>query len=266
VADDRLIGLAAELDRAGFPDPREEAAELIQAAGGDDSRLRDWVARRVEGEPLPWLTGYVVFNGHRVVVDRGVYVPRPQTELLVRRAIDLLPEEGLGADLATGCGAIALSIQRARTRATVLATEIDEAACRCAAKNGVEVFRGHLAQPLPSELYGRFDVVAAVVPYVPTEELRFLPRDVQRYEPRLALDGGPGGTRLLEETVWSASTLLRPGGRVLLELGGTQDRALSPVFDAAGFRLADRIVDEDGDLRGVVAVRLDGDEGRGRSC
>jgi release factor glutamine methyltransferase len=253
---DQLMAIAEQLSQAGFVTPQEEAAELIKAAAGDDERLRDWVARRLDGEPLPWLTGYVLFNGHRIRVDRGVYVPRPQTELLVQRAIDRLPEAGLAADLATGCGAVAVALQRARPQARVLATDIDERACRCATENGIEVFQGYLATPLPRSLDGRFDVVAAVVPYVPTEELGFLPRDVQRYEPRLALDGGPGGTRLLEETVWSASTLLRPGGSLLLELGGTQDRALRPTFDAAGFRVADRIEDEDGDLRGVEVCRV----------
>jgi release factor glutamine methyltransferase len=246
--------VAGDLERAGFLDPREEAAELIEAAGGDADRLRDWVARRLDGEPLPWLTGYTVFNGHRIVVDRGVYVPRPQTEPLAQRAIDRLPEDGLAADLATGCGAIAVSLQQARPRARVVASDIDQSACRCAAQNGVEVYHGHLAQPLPPELHGRFDVVTAVVPYVPTEELVFLPRDVQRHEPGLALDGGPGGTSLLEEAAKSASTLLRRGGSLLLELGGTQDRALGPVFESAGFRLVYRIEDDDGDLRGVEVL------------
>jgi release factor glutamine methyltransferase len=248
--------VAAELARAGFVDPREEAAELIEAAAGDAERLGDWVARRLDGEPLPWLTGYTVFNGHRIGVDRGVYVPRPQTEALVQRAIARLPQDGLAADLATGCGAIAVSLKRARPQARVVATDIDKTAFGCAAKNGVEVYQGHLADPLPATLYGRIDVVAAVVPYVPTEELVFLPRDVQRHEPRLALDGGPGGTRLLEEAVEAASTLLRPGGSLLLELGGTQDRGLTPALHAAGFRLAYRLEDEDGDLRGIEATRL----------
>jgi release factor glutamine methyltransferase len=251
-----LTAVAGELARAGFVDPREEAAELIEAAAGDADRLRNWVARRLDGEPLPWLTGYVVFYGHRICVDQSVYVPRPQTEALVQRAIDRLPDEGLAADLATGCGAVAVSLQRARPQARVVATDVDETACRCAAKNGVEVYQGHLAQPLPKQLYGRFDVVAAVVPYVPTEELRFLPRDVQRHEPRLALDGGPSGTRLLAEAVGAASALLHPGGSLLLELGGSQDQALGPVFESAGFRLACRIEDGDGDLRGVEATRM----------
>ena len=115
------------------------------------------------------------------------------------------------------------------------------------------MFLGHLAEPLPDELRGRFDVVIAVVPYVPTEELAYLPRDVREFEPLLALDGGPGGTRLLEQAVWAGARLLRSGGALLLEVGGEQDEALREVLGAAGFGALRRQEDDEGDLRGLEA-------------
>ena len=127
--------------------------------------------------------------------------------------------------------------------------------------NGAEVFTGHLADPLPRELWGLFDVVVAVVPYVPTEAIVFLPRDVREHEPLLALDGGPGGTRLLEQAVWSGAGLLRPGGALLLELGGEQDSALAKAFRSAGFGAVRRFLDDEGDLRGIEAQRLGPDGG-----
>ncbi len=215
--------------------PFEEAEELIEAAGGDQQVLERLVARRVTGEPLAWVTGRTSFHGHRVLVHAGVYVPRGQTEALVRRAIQLLPADGMAADLCTGSGAIALALGRARPGARVVATDLDQAACRCAAANGVEVYAGHLAEALPGELRGRFDVVIAVVPYVPSEEIVFLPRDVRQYEPLGALDGGPHGTRVLEQAVRAAAGLLRPGGSLLLEVGGDQDGALAGVLQESGF-------------------------------
>jgi release factor glutamine methyltransferase len=131
--------------------------------------------------------------------------------------------------------------------------DIDPVACRCAEENGVEAFLGHLAEPLPDELRGRFDVVIAVVPYVPSEELAYLPRDVREFEPLVALDGGPGGTRVLEQTVWAGACLLRSGGTLLLEVGGEQDEALREVVGAAGFGALRRHEDDEGDLRGVEA-------------
>ena len=248
--------LASRLANAGCVAPFAEADELVDAAMGDAGALERLVARRVEGEPLAWVTGSAPFAGHRVLVHAGVYVPRRQTEPLVRRAVELLPDDGLAADLCTGSGAIAMVLQRARPKARVLATDVDPAACRCAAVNRVEVYAGHLAEPLPAALCGHFDVVIAVVPYVPSAEIEFLPRDVRAHEPLMALDGGPEGTRLLEQAVWAAAGLLRPGGHLLLELGGDEADALVPALNAAGYGPARLHRDGEGDLRGIEARRL----------
>ncbi len=249
----RRTVLASRLAEAGCVAPDEEADELLEAAGAHEYLLERLVSRRVSGEPLAWVTGSATFLGHRVLVHPGVYVPRWQTEALVRRAVELLPDSGLAADLCTGSGAIAVALSRARPNARVVATDIDPLACRCAADNGVEIFAGHLAEPLPDELRGRFDVVLAVVPYVPTEEIMYLPRDVREHEPLLALDGGPGGTRVLEQAVWSGAELLRSGGTLLLEVGGDQAEALNGVLTVAGFGPPRSYRDEDGDLRGIEA-------------
>jgi release factor glutamine methyltransferase len=247
--------LASRLAEAGCVAPFEEADELIEAAGGDAATLQHLLGRRVTGEPLAWVTGSLMFAGRRVRVDHGVYVPRQQSELLVRRAVELLPPKGLAADLCTGSGAVAAALGDARPGARVVATDIDPVACRCAATNGVEVFQGDLAEPLPEELRGQFDVVIAIVPYVPSDELIFLPRDVREYEPLGALDGGPNGTQILTQAIRAASTLLRPGGTLLLELGGDQDEMLDPVLKAAGYGDGQRHVDADGDLRAIEATR-----------
>jgi release factor glutamine methyltransferase len=251
----RRRSLVARLRSAGCVAPGEEADELIDAAAGSAERLEDLATRRVAGEPLAWVTGAIIFAGHRVGVHPGVYVPRQQSELLVRRAIDLLPAQGLATDLCTGSGAIALALARARPGARVVGTELDPDACRCAMENGVEVLRGYLAEPIPAGLRGHVDVVIGVVPYVPTGDIQFLPRDVREHEPRLALDGGPDGIRLLAAAVQAAGTLLHPGGTLLLELGGDQDRALGDALADAGFGPARLHVDEEGDLRGLEARR-----------
>jgi release factor glutamine methyltransferase len=250
--------VASRLAEAGCVAPSEEAGELIEAAANDEGLLDRLVARRVTGEPLAWVTGSHRFAGHRIVVHRGVYVPRWQSEPLARRAVELLPEDGLAVDLCTGSGAIAVALARARPKARVLGTDVDPAACACARDNGVEVFAGHLASPLPEDDRGHFDVVVAVVPYVPTDQLGFLPRDVREHEPLLALDGGPHGTRVLGQAVWAGAELLRPGGSLLLELGGDQAEELAGVLAVAGFAPASLFEDDDGDVRGIEAKKLSG--------
>ncbi len=243
--------VASRLRAAGCVAAEEEAIELI-AAAPDDVALEALLARREQGEPLAWITGATEFCGQRVRVDAGVYVPRRQTEVLASRAATLLATRArpaLAADLCTGSGAVAMVLM-AVPEARVVAVDSDLRAVRCAERNGVHVVMGDLGQSLAR---GTFDLVTAVAPYVPTAELQFLPRDVQRYEPRRSLDGGTDGAELLRRLVASAAELLVPGGWLLTELGGEQDELLAGVFDALGFSSVVTWRDEEEDLRGVAA-------------
>jgi release factor glutamine methyltransferase len=226
------------------------------AEAPDAVTLRRWVGRRVQGEPLAWITGTTVFCGRTLRVATGVYIPRPQTEEVARRAVTVLTgqdhDTGPVADLCTGAGAIAAHLLAEVPSASVVGVDLDPRAVACAASNGVPSVRGDLDGPLRP---GRFTVVTAVVPYVPTAELAFLPADVRRYEPLLALDGGSDGLDVARRVVRGAARLLEPGGSLLLELGGDQDEALEPELLAAGFDDSVAWHDADGDLRGLQAHR-----------
>lgn len=227
-----------------------EANELI-AAAPDEETLEVWIRRREQGEPLAWITGTTQFCGHTVYVDRGVYVPRCQSQELARRASKLLPQGGRALDLCTGAGAIASHLMAEVPGAMVVGIDGDERAASCARRNGVIALVADLGEPLRPE--AAFDVVTAVAPYVPTEALGLLPVDVQRHEPRAALDGGDDGLDLVRRVVNTAARLLRPGGWLLTELGGEQDKELAHPLAASGFRTVTPWFDVDGDLRGLAA-------------
>jgi release factor glutamine methyltransferase len=240
----------SRLAAAGCVAADEEAEELL-AAAPDVGTLEGWIERREQGEPLAWITGTQQFCGRTLRVDPGVYVPRLQSEELARRASALLGVTcGWAADLCTGAGAIASHMTSEVPTATVVGVDIDVRAVVCARRNGVHALAGDLDRPLRSRV---FDVVTAVAPYVPTDDLRLLPSDVQRYEPRRSLDGGADGLELVRRIVTAAARLLRPDGWLLLELGGDQDIALNPTLTASGFHAVDPWFDVDGDLRGLTA-------------
>jgi len=248
-----LTSLVATLRAAGCVAAEEEAEEFVAAVRGDRLRLAELVARRVRGEPLAWLTGSVQFCRQTVLVDSGVYVPRWQSEPLARRAAALLPDRGVAVDLCTGAGAIAVVLQASKPAARVIATELDHAAAQCARRNAVEVLEGDLTAPLPGSLRASVDVITAVCPYVPSGALALLPRDVLAYEPLLALDGGEHGTTLLLRAAREATTFLRRGGALLLELGGEEAELVAPALVAHGYRGITLQRDEDGDVRAIEA-------------
>jgi release factor glutamine methyltransferase len=245
--------LVRRLEAAGCVAAEEEAAEILAASGGDAAAAEAMAVRREAGEPLAWITGRVVFGNLVLGIVPGVYVPRPQTEILLAAAVATLPAGGSAVDLCTGCGAVAAALAAARPSARIVATESDPLAWRCATANGVDTRLGDLHLPLPAGWHRATDVVTAVAPYVPTGELPFLPRDSRDHEPLGALDGGGDGLLVLRRVVRSASLLLRPGGHLVVEVGGDQNRLLEPLLAAAGFGPAERFTDEDGDLRALRA-------------
>jgi release factor glutamine methyltransferase len=251
---DGLAELTRLLEREGFVAAGEEAQELLACAAGDAERLDALVARRLTGEPLAWITGSVTFCGVEVLVAPGVYVPRWQTELLAQRAAERLPPGGTAIDVCTGSGALARTLMAARPGARVVASDVDPRAVACALANGVEAFCGDLLAPLPRELEGAVDVVAGVVPYVPTPELGLLQRDTFTFESTLSYDGGADGTAILRRVLHDSPRFLRRGAALLLELGGEEADALAGDLARLGYRDVTVLVDEDGDVRGLEAT------------
>ena len=244
------VDIVERLTAAGCVAAAEEAAELLRAAP-DDATLDMWLERREQGEPLAWIVGTTEFGGRRIHVAPNVYVPRTQSEELARRAAGMLPVGGVAVDLCTGAGAIAAHLQATVPRTTVIGVDIDAGAAACARRNGVPTVVGDLTAPLRADL--GVDVVTAVAPYVPTADLRLLPADVQRHEPRAALDGGADGLELVRRVIAGAARLLRPTGWLMVEVGGDQDPPVADALAQHGFARLARWYDDDHDLRGIAA-------------
>lgn len=187
------------------------------------------LARRAAHEPLQFLLGAEEFLGLAIAVGPGVFVPRPETELLAERALAALPDgPALALDLCTGSGAVACALAARRPDLRVWAVELSPTAAGWARANvdrlgltgRVTVREGDLFDALAGlDLAGRVHLVVANPPYLPGPTLDGLPVEVRDWEPALALDGGSDGLAVIARVLAAAPRFARPGGRLLLEIG-----------------------------------------------
>lgn len=245
------------LEAAGIEPAQREAEWLIEATTGfsrtDLSRkpaLSDEVEqrtlalaqRRAAGEPLQYLTGAAGFRYLDVAVGPGVLVPRPETEIVAGRAMELLPEGGTVVDVGTGSGAIALAIADERPDATVIATESSPEAMAWAVRNrtalnkDVHLVAGDLLSGLDKDLRRHIDVVVSNPPYVATWEENLLPRDVVEHEPHEALFAGEDGLSVIRRLATDSLEWLRPGGGVVVEIGERQGSAVMALLHDLGYQ------------------------------
>ncbi|MET8764646.1 putative protein N(5)-glutamine methyltransferase [Lentzea sp. NPDC004782] len=210
----------------------EDEAALLHEAATSPQHLEEMVTQRVQGLPLEHVVGWAEFCGRRITVTQGVFVPRHRTELLVDLAVELKPS--LAVDLCCGSGAIGAVIQHRLPDATVYAADIDPVAAECARKNLTNVFEGDLFDALPTHIKGHIDVVVANVPYVPTDDIQFMPPEARDFEARIALDGGTDGLDILRRVAAQAAVWLRPGGHLMSETSERQAPEALAAFTAAG--------------------------------
>jgi release factor glutamine methyltransferase len=230
-----LLAHALEVGRAWLKSHPEAVVDAAQAR-----RYRELLERRAAGEPVAYLTGKREFWSLTLTVSPAVLIPRPETELLVERALALRPAAGGAvADLGTGCGAIALALASERPGWRILATDVSEPALAVARANAaalglerVEFRAGSWFEPLGRE---RFDLIVSNPPYVAAEDPA-LERPALRYEPQLALTAGTDGLECLRAVARTAPGHLAAGGWLLLEHGADQANAVRGELVLAGLR------------------------------
>ena len=202
--------------------------------------LRDLVKRRGAREPLQHLLGTVEFCGHTFVCDNRALVPRPETEHLVELIKSKIENwKSKIVDVGTGSGVIALSLAAEFPEAEIIATDISEDALALAVENAarlgltdrVRFLRTHLLE----NAEGAFDLIAANLPYISTEQRQNLSREVL-HDPEVALFGGVRGDELVWELIALAPSRLQPGGILALEIGAGQSEALMSALAEKNYR------------------------------
>ncbi len=260
-----LAFAAAELTAAGIDTPRFDAQLLLawtlkarreELARAPERELTEReaiifakaVSLRVLRRPLPYITGEAWFYGRAFKINRAVLIPRPETEGLAELALAACRDiqRPKMADIGTGSGCLAVTLAAERADASVWATDLSADALKEARKNvvryglteRVSLLHGDLLGPLPNGL--PLDIIVSNPPYVTEAEMAGLPPEVRDYEPRLALSGlgdaaGMDGTALHRRILAEAPPYLKPGGRVLLEVGQGQAQTVAGVARALDY-------------------------------
>ncbi len=279
-----LAALAGDvLSLSGVENPQIEAEILMAEALGTSRsgvfmRLREepgqaargrfirFVERRAAREPLQYILGRQEFSGRMFKVNPATLVPRPETEILAREGADFLKglDSPLAADIGTGSGCIAVTLALEAPGAFVYAVDMSGAALQTAAANAeqngaagsVEFLEGDMLRPLSDRgLGGRLALVISNPPYIPTDDMQGLQPEVL-FEPKTALDGGPDGLDAIRRLIREAPAYLKPGGRLMLEIGFGQAGAVREMInDAPGLGFEKIILDFAGIERIISAVK-----------
>jgi release factor glutamine methyltransferase len=225
-----------------------------ESTHAETSRYRQLVERRLAGEPAAYITGHREFYRLDFAVDCRVLIPRPESELLVDKAVEMAGRgASFFADIGTGSGALAISLAVNASHVNVYATDMSKGALQVALSNcrkhGVErvvhLLEGDLTAPLPEPV----DVIMANLPYVMASELSLV--NTSGFEPALALDGGRDGLDQLRRMAERFEARLRPGGTLLLEIGQGQAEGAVQILRR---QTPGAIMDITADLAGIPRV------------
>ncbi len=234
------------------------------------SGYRQLLRRRLQREPLQYITGVQEFWSLDFIVNCHVLIPRPETEHLVEQAIERIRECAASGnhlirilDLGAGCGAIAVALAKEIQGAQIWATDISQEAINLARLNAekhhvsnmIEFRKGDLWQPLVDQ-GGTFDLIVSNPPYIDSEQYENLPPEVRNYEPRRALNGGVGGMYYIQKIIEGSPVFLNPGGWLLLEMAPDQTgKALEIIRSVKVFKKKMRIEDYSRRYRVVCAQK-----------
>lgn len=247
---------AEALRRAGVGEARREAGSLAGFVTGrdrtyllthadatlapeDSARLRAAVARRAAGEPLQYITGRQEFYGLEFEVNPDVLIPRPETELLVETALEVLRETAgpVLCDVGTGSGCVAVSVLHERRDARGFALDVSPAALRVAARNAARHGVAERLALLHSDCFAaldpgaRFHAVLSNPPYIDERDVPALQREVREHEPRQALTPGGDGLAVIRRLLAESPRFLHPGGHLAFEMGHDQHGRVRGLVD-----------------------------------
>ena len=221
--------------------------------------FNELIERRMLKEPIAYILQKKEFWSKNFFVNRNTLIPRPETELLAEKTINILGDKKLLVlDIGTGSGCILLSILLEAKNCKGIGIDISKKAIEVARKNSKKLnleSRTKFYVKSLNKIVGRkFDLIVSNPPYIPTSELKSLSDDIKRFEPKIALDGGNDGLDVIKKVIYKSTKILKKKGPLALEVGNGQYKKVSQILKYQGFREQFLVKDYHNNIRCVLAV------------
>ena len=223
------------------------------------STLRSWINRRLEHEPLQYITGFTEFYGRKFIVNEHVLIPRPETERLIDIALEKITQMDSPTilDVGTGSGCIAITLAKESVNSDISAIDISKSALKTAMDNAkqMDVKNIHFSHLdiLEENFLHPIDILISNPPYISKNNMNVLMRDVQEYEPLFALTDGKDGLNFYRKFSQIAKSIVKSGGWLILEVGSDEHPQMAKeVFSQSGFKNMRLIKDYNGDDRILI--------------
>ena len=218
------------------------------------------IRRRINREPVAYITGKKEFWNKDFIVNQATLVPRPETELLIYKVINFFRNKRINIlDIGTGSGCILLSILKELNLSRGIGIDISAKAIQTAKANAKNLNLLNQSKFKTCDLVkyntGKYDLIVSNPPYIPSKDINNLSKDIINYEPKIALDGGIEGLDLIKKVIYKSNYLLKRNGQLALEIGFNQYQKVSSILKCCGFREISKIYDYNLNVRCIISTK-----------
>ena len=220
------------------------------------------ISRRINHEPVAYITGKKEFWSENFFTNSSTLVPRPETELLIYKIVDIFKNKKINIlDIGTGTGCILLSLLKELYNSRGTGIDISSEAIKIAKTNSKNLNLTNRANfknfEIDNYTMGRYDLIVSNPPYIPSKDIQKLSKDIINFEPKEALDGGPDGLDLIKKVIYKSNILLKRNGMLALEIGFGQYRRVSEILRSYKFRENSKIYDYNSNVRCIITTKID---------
>jgi len=220
------------------------------------------INRRINNEPVAYIIGKKEFWSENFFTNKSTLVPRPETELLIYKIVDIFKNKRINIlDIGTGTGCILLSLLKELYSSRGIGIDISSQAIRIAKANSKNLNLTNRAKfknfEIENYALGKYDLIVCNPPYIPSKDIKKLSKDIIKFEPKEALDGGLDGLDLIKKVIYKSNILLKRNGMLALEIGFGQYRRVSEILGHYKFKEYSKIYDYNDNVRCIITTKID---------